>query len=133
MSSGRSSIRRRMRSAPKKRAALTMTPIIILKASDTPMARNTLSIWRAPRNCEQSTDVPAVVASKTRKSMVKSCTTTPTAATVLSEHWLSMTVSTMPSRMISTISMKMGPVSRTSQRRMFCCSCGNASPPYSRP
>ena len=126
-----------MRSAPKNRPELTTTPIMALKSSETPIVRDTLSVCRAPRYWEQSTEVPAVVASKARKTMLRSCTTTPTAATVLSEHWLSITVSTVPRRMISTISMKMGPVSRTSQRRMFRCSlccCGMVFPAaYRRP
>lgn len=75
---------------------------------------------RAPMYCEQSTEVPRLMTSKTRNVSMMIWLTTPTAATLLSEWRLSMTVSTAPSIMMSSVSTKIGAASRSS-----CCLSGD--------
>lgn len=54
--------------------------------------------------------VPAVKTSKTMNTILRIWVSTPTAATALSEYWLSMMTSIAPSSMMSRISTKMGAV-----------------------
>ena len=120
-SSGRNPIHPNKVAAPKCRIALTASPTTRFSSSDTPTTCTIFSCSFAPRYCEQSTDVPMFITSNTRKANMTIWFTTPTAATLSSEYWLSMIVSTAPSIIIRRVSIKMGTTSLVSPRRTFVC------------
>ena len=122
ISSAVSPISRRMGWTQENSTRLTVIPTARLTRMDTPTTCTTFLCSFAPRYWEHRTDVPRLMTSKTRKVSMIIWLTTPTAATLLSEWLLSMMVSTAPSIMMRSVSIKMGAASLASRFfRLSCC------------
>ena len=85
-----------------------MIPLTAFSTMATPVACTILSLSPAPRYCEQSTVVPKLMTWNTNTAKFTIWLTTPTAATELSECWLSIIVSTTPNSITNAVSMNMG-------------------------